>query len=95
MFGFGIYFFTSPMHTYILALHTSHPRRPLVMSHGSAYRFSVLTKNDLGCVRSVDVGWSYRGDLMNPSSLCTWWTDCNSGLFVLGVRAVGADNPYK
>ena len=83
------------MHTYILALHTSHPRRPLVMSHGSAYRFSVLTKNDLGCVRSVDVGWSYRGDLMNPSSLCTWWTDCNSGLFVLGVRAVGADNPYK
>ena len=79
-------------HVSFISLHC--PNRPLAMSHGSTYRFSVLTKSDLGCMRSVDVGWSYRGDFLSPSTLCTWWTDCNSGLFVLGVRVVGVDNPY-
>ena len=84
------------MHTCTTAQCTSHhASRPLVLSHGSAYRLSVLTERDLGCVRSVDVGWTYRGDFMHPSSLCTWWTDCNSALFLLGARVTAADNPYK
>ena len=87
------------MHTCTCTIHTIFlaplTRRPLVLSHGSAYRFSVLTERDLGCVRSVDVGWTYRGDFMHPSSLCTWWTDCNSALFILGARVTAADNPYK
>ena len=71
------------------------PRRPLSLSHGSTYRFSVLAGRELGCARSVDVGWSYRGSLMDPRTLCTWWTDCNSALHVRGLRLAGTDNPYK
>ncbi len=55
------------------------------MKHGSTYRFPSWLPSDVGCPDSLRVSWTYQGDYLNPSSLCTWWTSCNSGLFVDAV----------
>jgi hypothetical protein len=71
--------------------------RAVVLTHGDrrSFSFPVTAAKDVGCIYSLKLNWVYRGNYMNPGSYCTWWTDCNSAIFVESVAVAIPDNQME
>lgn len=63
------------------------PSRAEIYAPGARLTFFLVRPSPVGRVTSLELGWVYRGDYMNPRTYCVPFY-CNSDLYVRNAVAV-------